>query len=204
MFKFRRLLVLYNRRRNLLHCFPAFLKKVIDICPKPGIINVNGICHKLKGGVTDARKRQSRPDGRGEKMPRPRKWRRVCCLPKNAQFGPMGGTGDSEDLVIMQVDEYETIRLIDLEGLTQEECAGRMNVARTTVQGIYDSARKKLADSLVRGKGLLIEGGEYILCGGLEETCGCGGRHRHRCGGKRNCENDIESGENLNEDCSNV
>jgi predicted DNA-binding protein (UPF0251 family) len=94
----------------------------------------------------------------------------------------LGGAGIAEDIVTMTVDEYETIRLIDLEGFTQEECAKQMNVARTTVQGIYDNARKKLADSLVHGKVLLIEGGEYILCDGLEETCGCGGCHRHRCG----------------------
>ena len=82
----------------------------------------------------------------------------------------------------MTVDEYEAIRLIDLEGYTQEECALQMNVARTTVQGIYSEARKKLAESLVDGKILSIEGGEYRLCDGLEDTCRCGGCHRHRCG----------------------
>ena len=57
------------------------------------------------------------------------------------------------------MDEYETIRLLDDEGLTQEICAARMNIARTTVTAIYDSARKKVADALVRGKRLLITGG---------------------------------------------
>jgi predicted DNA-binding protein (UPF0251 family) len=52
----------------------------------------------------------------------------------------------------MTIDEYETIRLIDLEKLTQEECATQMNISRTTVQGIYDVARKKIAESLVNGK----------------------------------------------------
>lgn len=82
----------------------------------------------------------------------------------------------------MAVDEYETIRLIDLQGFTQEECAKQMEVARSTVQGIYEGARKKLADALVNGKMLLIQGGDYLLCDGLEETCPCGGCHRHRCG----------------------
>lgn len=82
----------------------------------------------------------------------------------------------------MSVDEYETIRLIDLEGFTQEECSNQMNIARTTVQGIYNDARKKLAESLVKGKVLRIEGGEYTLCDGLEEACGCGGCRRHRHG----------------------
>jgi len=80
----------------------------------------------------------------------------------------------------MTVDEYEAIRLIDLEGLTQEECAKQMNVARTTVQGIYAEARKKLARSLVDGKILLIEGGEYRLCEGPGKGWGRG-CHRHRC-----------------------
>ena len=81
----------------------------------------------------------------------------------------------------MTVDEYETIRLIDLEGFTQEECAAKMNVARSTVQGIYIEARRKLAESLVKGKVLLIEGGEYRLCDGLGNSCrrGC---HRQRHG----------------------
>jgi len=74
------------------------------------------------------------------------------------------------------VDEYETLRLIDLEGLKQEECALRMNIARTTVQGIYNTARKKIAESLVNGKVLRIEGGNYEICDG-----------RSRCCEKRNC-----------------
>ena len=94
----------------------------------------------------------------------------------------------------MTVDEYETIRLIDLEGYTQEECAAQMNVARSTVQGIYFEARKKLADSLVNGKMLLIEGGEYRLCEGKEEHCRCGGCWKHRCG--REFLVDAETGSN--------
>jgi hypothetical protein len=56
-----------------------------------------------------------------------------------------------------------------------------MNVARSTVQGIYIDARKKLAESLVNGKVLSIEGGEYRLCDGLDNDCGRG-CHRHRRG----------------------
>jgi predicted Fe-Mo cluster-binding NifX family protein len=59
----------------------------------------------------------------------------------------------------MTVDEFEALRLLDDEGLTQEACAVRMNIARTTVTAIYDSARKKVADALVHGKQLLITGG---------------------------------------------
>lgn len=112
-------------------------------------------------------------------MPRPKKWRKVCCLPQIDRFGPLGVNPDGT--CVLSVDEYETVRLIDLEGLKQEECAEQMNVARTTVQGIYDSARKKIADSLVNGKILVIEGGEYTLCDGGGGYCG-GCRRRGGCG----------------------
>lgn len=75
----------------------------------------------------------------------------------------------------MLVDEYEAVRLIDLEGMTQEECADKMHVARTTVQAIYTAARKKLADTIVNGKRLLIEGGDYRVCEG-GPRCGRGCR----------------------------
>lgn len=114
-------------------------------------------------------------------MARPRKWRKVCCLPDSNRFGPLDTHLLDENLVNMSVDEYETIRLIDLEGLSQEECASHMNVARTTVQWIYSDARKKLAESLVNGKILRIEGGDYKLCDGEGDFCKdrC---HRRRCG----------------------
>ena len=76
-------------------------------------------------------------------MARPVKRRRVCGLPPVGAFRPEGGPGGP--VIEVTVDEYEAVRLIDLLGLTQEECAAQMNVARTTVQAIYDSAREKLA-----------------------------------------------------------
>lgn len=115
-------------------------------------------------------------------MARPIKWRKVCCLPANNRFGPLDSFVAAQTHIIMTVDEYETIRLIDLKGFTQEECAAQMNVARSTVQGIYIEARKKLAESLVNGKILLIEGGEYRLCDGIGSGCGRGCR-RHECAG---------------------
>jgi predicted DNA-binding protein (UPF0251 family) len=129
-------------------------------------------------------------------MPRPRKWRRVCCLPDSNRFGPLDSPTDAVNTVNMTVDEYETIRLIDLDGFTQEECANQMNISRTTVQGIYDEARKKLAESLVNGKVLWIEGGEYQLCDGRGNGCGRGGCRRHRCG--RGFAEEPETENNLN------
>ena len=111
-------------------------------------------------------------------MARPSKCRRVCCLPEIAEFRPADEC--TKQPVIMSVDEYETIRLIDKEGLSQEECGERMEVARTTVQQIYTSARKKIADALVDGYPLKIVGGNYRLCEGNTMTCGCGGCRRRR------------------------
>ncbi len=78
----------------------------------------------------------------------------------------------------MQLDEFETVRLIDREGLTQEDCARRMEIARTTVTGIYMRARQKIAEALVEGRTLLIQGGDFKLCAGGDGSCG---RGRGRC-----------------------
>lgn len=90
-------------------------------------------------------------------MPRPVRCRRIGMLPVYRSFSP-DETRAAEN-VSMTVDEFESIRLLDNEDLTQEECAEKMNISRTTVTAIYDSARKKVADALVNGKRLLITGG---------------------------------------------
>ena len=74
-------------------------------------------------------------------MPRPKKCRRICALPRCSSFGPLEGAADGR--VEMAVEEYEAIRLIDLLGCTQEECAAQMGVARSTVQQVYDTARPR-------------------------------------------------------------
>lgn len=112
-------------------------------------------------------------------MPRPKKQRQVCSLPRKNRFGPLGA-GSAAPQVPLLVEEYETVRLIDLEGMTQEECAEMMQVARTTIQSIYVQARKKIADAIVNGKTLVIEGGNYALCS--SNGAGCG---RQACGCNR-------------------
>ena len=111
-------------------------------------------------------------------MPRPKKWRKVCCMPKNDMFQPINRK--CMDIITMTVDEYETVRLIDYMGFTQEECGKYMNVARTTVQQIYNNARRKIASALVEGKGLSISGGDFVLCDGKEQFCDCGGCEKHK------------------------
>ena len=108
-------------------------------------------------------------------MPRPCKRRRVCALPERQCFrSAEGGPGQSP--IQLTVDEFETIRLMDLEGLTQADCARQMEVSRATVQAIYGTARTKLARFLVQGRELVIGGGEFVLCPG--GAPGCGRCHR--------------------------
>ncbi len=126
-------------------------------------------------------------------MPRPCKRRRICCLPECSRFGPVEQNAAEPQVITMTLDEFETVRLIDLEGLKQEECAEQMQIARTTAQAVYNSARTKLAECLVRGKELHIEGGNYELCDGTIPRCGCGCRCRKRC----KQENNIQQGDQI-------
>ena len=103
-------------------------------------------------------------------MPRPMKCRKVCHFPQITEFLPVQGDGDKMP-VILSVDEYEAIRLIDKERLSQAECGEFMQVARTTVQRVYESARRKLADAIVEGRSLRIEGGDFWLCDGQNMDC---------------------------------
>jgi len=94
-------------------------------------------------------------------MPRPTRCRNICSLPEFWSFSAEEEcTGER---VILSLDELETIRLLDREHFTQEECAAKMNVARTTVTAIYESARFKIADALIGGKRLLVSGGAWKL-----------------------------------------
>jgi predicted DNA-binding protein (UPF0251 family) len=94
-------------------------------------------------------------------MPRKIKCRRVCCIPENRIFTP---ETDDADFITIYVDELEAIRLCDLEGLDQDTAAGRMNVSRGTFQRILYAVRRKSADALCTGKGILIDGGNYKIC----------------------------------------
>lgn len=103
-------------------------------------------------------------------MPKHRK-RIVCKKPDTTVFVPREISNC--ELLTMTVDEYESIRLIDLEGLSQEKCAEQLGVARTTAQLIYKNAREKLAQALVMGMGIRIEGGNFVLCDGGQRCMQC-------------------------------
>ena len=93
-------------------------------------------------------------------MARPTKWRRIDNVPSVLNFVP----SDKMPVIdknSLKLEELEAIRLKDLEGLEQEECAGKMGVSRPTFQRILNSARGKIADSLINGKAITVEGGTF-------------------------------------------
>lgn len=104
-------------------------------------------------------------------MPRPQRCRRVCRLPDHPCFIPEG-KADAET-VVLSVDEFEALRIVDYEKRTHEQCAAQMDISRTTATEIYESARYKLADVLINAKRLEIAGGRYRLCDGSARHC-CG------------------------------
>ena len=125
-------------------------------------------------------------------MPRPCKRRRICGKPECIRFGPLSEEKQAGSEIVMTLDEYECIRLIDLNGLTQEECGQQMGVARATVQAIYSSARRKMAQCLVEQMTLDIRGGNYVVCGRncRKENCG-------RC--RDHCQKEMEQEAGKNE-----
>lgn len=104
-------------------------------------------------------------------MARPVKLRRVAQLPNIGFFRPEGVPVSALQGVCLSLEEAESIRLRDLEGLEQEECAERMRISRPTFHRILELARKKLADALINGKAIQIEGGNFELA-----------QRRFRCG----------------------
>lgn len=128
-------------------------------------------------------------------MSRPKQCRRIQSPPLMSGFKPFGIPRSITGEVILQYDEYEAIRLLDYEGLLQEEAADRMNVSRPTLTRIYAKARQTVARAFVEGKSLVIDGGKVDF-GGQWYRCrrcnrlvddnkvphSCGNRRGHRGG----------------------
>ena len=91
-------------------------------------------------------------------MARPKKHRKIKCNPASLYFKPRGIPMSVLDEVILEPDELEAIRLGDLQGLSQEESAEKMNISRATFGRIINSARMKVADGILNGKALHISG----------------------------------------------
>jgi predicted DNA-binding protein (UPF0251 family) len=93
-------------------------------------------------------------------MARPKCCRRVTQAPECKVFKPAGVPNSALKEIVLSVDEFEAIRLADLEGLYHEQAAERMNVSRQTFGRIVEAARRKVAQVLSGGLALRIEGGE--------------------------------------------
>jgi len=104
-------------------------------------------------------------------MARPRNCRRVGSMPESNYFKPRGIPLSMLEEVILNVDEFEAIRLADLQNLYQEQAAEKMNVSRQTFGRIVESAHKKVAEALVQGKALKIEGGEFEVASMRKFRC---------------------------------
>ena len=104
-------------------------------------------------------------------MARPRNCRRVGSMPQSNYFKPRGIPLSMLKEVVLSVDEFEAVRLADLDGLYQEQAAGKMNVSRQTFGRIIESAHKKVAEALVQGKSLKIEGGEFEMASTRKFRC---------------------------------
>jgi predicted DNA-binding protein (UPF0251 family) len=84
-------------------------------------------------------------------------------MPQVTYFKPAGIPLRALEEVGLTVEELEAIRLKDLEGLQQEECAQGMRISRPTFHRVLESARQKVADALINGKAVRIEGGNFAL-----------------------------------------
>ncbi|ADP77592.1 protein of unknown function DUF134 [Methanothermus fervidus DSM 2088] len=95
-------------------------------------------------------------------MPRPRRFRRVIEKPRVKSFGPCPPWA-TEEVVKMEIEELEAIRLKDYLGMKQEEAAKVMNVSQPTFHRILTSARSKIAEAIIEGKMIVVSGGKYII-----------------------------------------
>lgn len=96
-------------------------------------------------------------------MPRPQKPRRVGFIPDATHFKPAGVPLRVMEEVRITIEEAEAVRLKDLDGLEQEEGASKMNISRSTFQRVLASARQKIADALLNGKAIRIDGGNFEM-----------------------------------------
>lgn len=94
-------------------------------------------------------------------MPGRHRCRRVGFQPSCTSFGPATAGSITPEETILSMDEFEAVRLKDLEGLDQSECAEKMEISQPTFHRLVIAARRKVADALTHGKTIKIQGGDY-------------------------------------------
>ncbi len=98
-------------------------------------------------------------------MARPKKKRIVACNPAISYFKPRGIPLINLEEVLLTVDEREALRLADLLGLSYEEAGLKMGISRATFGRMVQHARHELADALINGRAIRVEGGDYSIPG---------------------------------------
>lgn len=96
-------------------------------------------------------------------MPRPRRCRRIGQTPEITYFKPAGIRAAELEEVVLAFEEYEAVKLKDMEDLEQAKCAKKMHISQPTFHRLLLSARKKIADSIINGKALRIDGGHFKI-----------------------------------------
>jgi len=112
-------------------------------------------------------------------MPKPKKERFVRVPPPVVLFRPIGIPSSQLKYVVLHLDEYEALRLVDHDGMDQTQAAAQLGISRPTCARILEGAHRKIADAIVNGCAITIEGGNYRFF-----------RNRFRC---LNCGNVWES-----------
>ena len=120
-------------------------------------------------------------------MPRPFKNRKISVTPDVTYFKPRGVPMRFLESITLGHDELEAVKLADLEEMYQEQAAQKMGVSRQTFGNIINSARKKIADAMVNGKAIKIEGGPVIKSDKPNSSgnCALGPGGDRRCGQKQ-------------------
>lgn len=96
-------------------------------------------------------------------MPRKKRNRRIQVPPVIKGMSVYGIRGRKSNEVILHIEEYEAIRLLDYQNLTQEEAAKFMDISRPTLTRIYEEARNKVATAFVEGRDILFRGGDIYF-----------------------------------------
>ena len=115
-------------------------------------------------------------------MARPIHYRKVQIPPRVKGFVPIGYYSGVSEPIVLQIEEFEAIRLLDYENLSQSGAASYMEISRPTLTRIYERARRKIAASLTEVHPLTIEGGKVIYQGDWYECPGCSSRFNNPTG----------------------
>lgn len=118
-------------------------------------------------------------------MPRPRHTRRVSNVPDVTYFKPAGVPMSRLQVIVLTVEEFEALRLKDFLERNQKDAAEEMDISQPTFHRLVKVARQKIAEAIVRGKSIKIEGGNYHVDENKQSGFGYGGGRRRMGEGRK-------------------